>query len=730
MVWITLAITLYGVVGFAFFMSNAHAFDQAIAPFETSSLDSQGQKKESTKKSALQENAERQLVRVGVLVRGGVADCAIRYKSTADYLTSKIDGYRFAIVPIRFDDFSMAVVRGEVDFTLCNPLLYTQLQALGEVSAIATMRDHFDGVNFSQLGGVIFCRRDRDDMENISDIKGKSFAAVSEDSFGGWIAEAEFLLSCGIQPQKDASDFAFLRTNSAVVRAVTDGVYDVGAVRTGTLERMAKTDAIKMSDYRVFNATAPTADFPFVSSTRLYPEWAFAKTNTVSDALAAKVSIALYEMPESSKAASRGRYSGWIVPASYRSVWECIQKVRGPLVEENGGVFYGLWQTCSLFSLAMVMLIGALFSIVALKKKLHATETLIDHHTETVIMKDKSIRDLRRRIAVIAGEEHEDVNVIRHDYRIEYVTPEWEAKYGPGVGRYCYDYFANLDSPCEQCGLREAVKTQGMSLIEKSFTRESGRPLKVTTIPLSKDKDGTQLFGQTYCDVLTQNRKTTLSVVSQERETRYLLIKGALAQTQENSDDATKILREVRRLVDEAVQPQRVDVNRLVRQVAGLTAHLWQPVADISFDLSPENPTIWATDLDLRMVIANLILNAVRCLECALFSSKHKGVITLSTQLQGDSAFLMVMDNGDGQSLLTAKDLSAEPGRNEDNRDVFIKMGLLPSYARVFEKWNGKLQVNRPDENRTIRTAVVPAASDLVIPPATDEPAQVLSTSW
>ena len=696
----------------------ASVFAQTFTASETSrSFAKDADSKTVAKKNALDGDADRQLILIGVLARDSVADCAIRYKATADYLTSKIKGYRFAIVPIRVDDFTTKVISGNVDFTLCNPLLYTELQSLGEVSAIATMRDDFDGVYFAEFGGVIFCRSHRDDLKTIYDIRGKSFAAVSKNSFGGWFAGAEYLLGKGINPQEDSSNFAFLGTHSGVVRAVMDGIYDLGTVRTGTLEQMAKAGTINMNDFHIFHAIAPTDNFPFVSSTMLYPEWAFARTNSVSDSLAAKVSIALYEMPEDSVAAKRGHYAGWVVPASYRSVWECIQKVQGPLVWENGRDFYGYWDRIGLFFVSIVALVGGWIYIGSLKKKLRATETLNSQHTETVVMKDRTIRDLKRRISIIAGEEHEDMNVIRRDYRIEYVTPEWEAKYGPGVGQYCYNYFANRDEPCRHCGLREAVRTQRTSTVERSFTRESGRPFSVTTIPLVKDGEGAQLFGQTYCDVLTQNRKITYSVSSQERETRYLLVKGAIPQAAKGNGDAFGALLDLKRLIDDAAAPENLDINHLVHEVARMTVDHWQPVAEISFDLSLGSTMVHASELDVQMVIANLISNAVRCLERDLFSMKHKGSIVLSTRVQNDSVYLTVVDNGDGQNFIDQDELIADPERHENHREAFVKIGLSPTYTRVFEKWNGKIRVNCTNKNRTIRTVAIPMAkSDLLIP--------------
>lgn len=481
-----------------------------------------------------------------------------------------------------------------------------------------------------------------------------------------------------------------------------------------------------MEDFRIFNAIAPTSNFPFFSSTELYPEWVFAKTGAMDDSLANKVATTLYAMPEKSEAARRGHYAGWITPASYQPVWECVEKVRDPYGREGYGIFHQFFKIYGIFLVGIAGLTVALFYIWSLKQKLKATNALMDRHTEEGVMKDRVIQDLKQRVALIAGEEHEDINVIRGDYRIDYLTPKWETNYGPGVGQYCYEYFADRDEPCEKCGLREAVKSQEVSKIRKPFPREAGRPLEVTTIPLTKEKDGVQRFGQVYCDVLMQNRKATLLTTSQERETRYVLLKGVLCEFQERPREVKETLQKACNLIGEGTPPQKaIDLNEVVRQVADLTSHAWKHVAEVSFDLAYEQPKAWATERDMQMVLTNLILNAVRCLERTSFSEMRKGMITFSTRLQGDSVFLMVMDNGDGQNFMATKELSAKPGHDNGGRESFSKVGLLPAYDRALDKWNAKLRIYCTSENRMIRTVVMHTVTGGMVVPLVNSESNV-----
>jgi glucose-6-phosphate-specific signal transduction histidine kinase len=87
---------------------------------------------------------------------------------------------------------------------------------------------------------------------------------------------------------------------------------------------MAAEGRIRLEDFRILNAHT-SEDFPFALSTRLYPEWVFAKTKATPDALGKAVAIALMKMPEKHPAALAGRYAGWTVPLSYQPVHELFR---------------------------------------------------------------------------------------------------------------------------------------------------------------------------------------------------------------------------------------------------------------------------------------------------------------------------------------------------------------------------------------------------------------------
>jgi len=178
-------------------------------------------------------------VRIGVLAKRGAEQALAQWAATADYLGTKVEGYRFELVPLDFDAIGLAVANGEVDFILANSGFYVEFEARYGVSRIATLRN-FGGENgYTQFAGVIFARSDRADLDTIETVVGHRFSAVQTNSLGGFLMAWRELHHIGIDPFSD-SELSFAGTHDEVVYAVLQGRADIGTVRSDTLERMAE----------------------------------------------------------------------------------------------------------------------------------------------------------------------------------------------------------------------------------------------------------------------------------------------------------------------------------------------------------------------------------------------------------------------------------------------------------------------------------------------------------
>jgi twitching motility protein PilJ len=263
--------------------------------------------------------------KIGVLAKNGAAKAMAKWGALGSYLTETVPGDSFTIVPLDFDEVMPAVEKGGVDYFLVNSSMFVTAMVKYQSSAVATMINSRQGKPLKSFGGVILTYADRDDINSLADIKGKKFMAVKGSSFGGWQMAYKEFKDNGIDPMGDFASVEFGGKHDNVVYAVQNASVDAGTVRTDTLERMAASGDIDMSEFKIIG-TKKHDGFPFVISTPLYPEWPFAKVSSTSSADAQKVVDALLALDAQNAAAKSAKIVGWTNPLDYGGVEE-LQKL-------------------------------------------------------------------------------------------------------------------------------------------------------------------------------------------------------------------------------------------------------------------------------------------------------------------------------------------------------------------------------------------------------------------
>ena len=273
-----------------------------------------------------------ELYRIGVLASRSKENCSREWSETARYLAQTIKSCSFEILPLAYDEINAAVEEKKIDFLICNPVIYVELAQNSDMERLATLKRLYAGKTVCVYGSVIFARSDAAGITDIADLRKKSFMAVAQNSFGGWLMALRELKEASIDPYTDFSRLHFRGSQETVVGAVRDGRVAAGAVSSGVLERMARDGTIKLSDFKILNRDRyHDGDFPFAHSTRLYPEWAFSKLEHTPEDIAEKVTLALLGMPHSSPAAQAAGSAGWTYPGSYKAVEDCLNAVQyGP----------------------------------------------------------------------------------------------------------------------------------------------------------------------------------------------------------------------------------------------------------------------------------------------------------------------------------------------------------------------------------------------------------------
>ena len=200
-----------------------------------------------------------QEIRIGVLSHRGSDLTLEHWQPTADYLTQALEGYRFEILPLPFGRISEFVEMEFVDFILVNPGIYVDLEVRFGIARLATLNNRVGDLSLNHFSSVIFTRHDREDIQSLGDLKGKSFLAVDETSLGGFEMTWDELLRQGLDPYRDFRTLGFAGDHDSVVLAVGRGEVDAGTVRTNILERMATRGLSTWRSTRSSTPSPPTA---------------------------------------------------------------------------------------------------------------------------------------------------------------------------------------------------------------------------------------------------------------------------------------------------------------------------------------------------------------------------------------------------------------------------------------------------------------------------------------
>jgi PAS domain S-box-containing protein len=243
-----------------------------------------------------------------------------------EHLSRSNRGLRFELIPLAFPEVDAAVRARSIDFLLANPAVFVMMDHRYGLDPLVCLESRREGVACKTFGGVILCRADREDIQDLKDLRGKSLYAVDSTSFGGLMMAQRELMDAGLDPKGELTTI-YAGGHEEVVFAVLEGRADAGTVRTDTLERMGRKGQIRMQDLRVLNLTQPDKDFPFVRSTRLYPEWPFAALEHVKALARRRTAEALLSILPDDAAAQEGLYSRWHLPDDYSDVRRCLEQV-------------------------------------------------------------------------------------------------------------------------------------------------------------------------------------------------------------------------------------------------------------------------------------------------------------------------------------------------------------------------------------------------------------------
>lgn len=256
--------------------------------------------------------ARAQDIRIGVLAFRGSEKAAQEFEPTLRHIAASLGGRKVVMRPFDLDGMRQAVAEKALDFVITNPGDYIDLESRFGVTRIATLETRTAGAPIEIIGSVLIAPNKPNAPAAIADLAGKRLAVVSRQAFGGYRVFWREMDDIGLSPSRlDAiveTGFPMQR----VVAALRNGEAEIGVPRVCLLEEEIADGRIGRDEFIIIGERR-TSGFPCRVSSRLYPDWPFARLADTPRDLAKSVAASLLAMP-----AADGR--AWTAPQDYSSV--------------------------------------------------------------------------------------------------------------------------------------------------------------------------------------------------------------------------------------------------------------------------------------------------------------------------------------------------------------------------------------------------------------------------
>lgn len=290
-------------------------------------------------------------VRIAVLAYQGSERAAQDFEPTIAHLNKSLSGDRFEMLPLDPVGIEKAVATHSVDFVLTNPGYYVELESTAGVTRLATLESRDHAVPTDTVGSTVITPNRPGHPAQWADLVGRRLAVVADDAFGGWRLVWREMDDARVEPSQLE---ALVQTGfpmAQVIVALREGRADAGVLRACLLEEEIASGHVRADEFAVVAEKKGTA-FPCRLSSRLYPDWPFARLAGTSPDLAKAVTASLLSM-----APVEGR--AWTAPQDYSSVHALFRQLKiGPYEHlahaTVEGFVSGHWQWFVIAALAVL----------------------------------------------------------------------------------------------------------------------------------------------------------------------------------------------------------------------------------------------------------------------------------------------------------------------------------------------------------------------------------------
>ena len=260
---------------------------------------------------------------IGVSASEGVTRALEDWKRTKEFLDASARdrglNYRFKIKPYFAKSTFSAEETSGFDLIFTDAAGFVAAEEEMGARALSSIAQVWDGKTYDKTGAVIFTRQDSD-IKTLSDVVGDRIMGIDRSDFIGWKLAIQQFRAQGIDEASVLETAIFSGGNQLeVVSAVRSGLVDVGIIRAGVLEKLAREGQLNLDEFRPISAIKH-ADYPFWVSTSIFPGSVLAALPSLSEeAMAVTIESLLQINGQSAESKAMGGIV-WQAPQNYQQV--------------------------------------------------------------------------------------------------------------------------------------------------------------------------------------------------------------------------------------------------------------------------------------------------------------------------------------------------------------------------------------------------------------------------
>lgn len=222
---------------------------------------------------------------------------------TKEFVSQTIDTLRKAVAPrplevkfLELPQLEQDVKNRKADLFLVTSNFIKKFQTEGAKDLTVAASPFSKDPNRSEAS-LFIVKADRDDLKEISDLKGARVSAGRPTAFGMYIAGMGEIAREGFNPNTffSVSRFHGLDRDN-IIRDVLNGDSDVGILRVCYLEDAINRKVLKETDVKFINLIED-GKHVCKRSTALYPNWTLASMPSLDAGLTSKITVALINQP-------------------------------------------------------------------------------------------------------------------------------------------------------------------------------------------------------------------------------------------------------------------------------------------------------------------------------------------------------------------------------------------------------------------------------------------------